>query len=333
MDDIEIDGLITCVQSRSDYCEKTDEENVAEFSENDGSASIDKSNLKKCKERIHPEDYDELDSSPLVSEIFVKHPDEESERGDPLGGFLCTALRSDATYIHAFCILKPDGILAKDLLVEERDILVTLNGRMTLGSFGYDHEGVLELFRTLPMLKTISMDKYSRTSEMFTVVEFLLEGTTEVMVKENSVKLMTQPPSVEALIYQRGNTSLAYKNEQLTLCKSPNVFTDCEHHFVVRRSLDEGFYNVYSFQVQKNESKFLGLNGRKLDVIDGKDETCVKRFRKEIVNHDVFLKPCGENNMLVFYNKSKGIYELVSRADALRDEGFGMMILPTPCQP
>lgn len=37
--------------------------------------------------------------------------------------------------------------------------------------------------------------------------------------------------------------------------------------------------------------------------------------------------------MYVYYNKSKGIYELVSRADALKDEGFGMMILQMPCQP
>lgn len=37
--------------------------------------------------------------------------------------------------------------------------------------------------------------------------------------------------------------------------------------------------------------------------------------------------------MYVYYNKFKGIYEAVSRGDALKDEGFGMIIIPTPCQP
>lgn len=37
--------------------------------------------------------------------------------------------------------------------------------------------------------------------------------------------------------------------------------------------------------------------------------------------------------MYVYYSKSKGIYELVSRADALKEEGFGMIILRTPCKP
>lgn len=37
--------------------------------------------------------------------------------------------------------------------------------------------------------------------------------------------------------------------------------------------------------------------------------------------------------MYVYYNKFKGIYEAVSRADALKDEGFGMIIIPTLCQP
>lgn len=38
-------------------------------------------------------------------------------------------------------------------------------------------------------------------------------------------------------------------------------------HFIVRKTLDEGLYLVYTFQVQKDKSKFLGLNGTKLDII------------------------------------------------------------------
>lgn len=50
-------------------------------------------------------------------------------------------------------------------------------------------------------------------------------------VKENSVKLTAEPPSVEALVYQRGNTSLTYQNGQLALCKSANLLTDCTRKF------------------------------------------------------------------------------------------------------
>lgn len=59
-----------------------------------------------------------LDDSPFVSEIFVKHADEDSDKGDALGGFLCTGSRSDGTFLHAFCSLQPDGILAKDFSVK-----------------------------------------------------------------------------------------------------------------------------------------------------------------------------------------------------------------------
>ncbi|XP_052704142.1 uncharacterized protein LOC128180246 isoform X6 [Crassostrea angulata] len=325
------------------------EENVVGISERDSAEAIDKNKLGKIFQRPSKNDYDKLDASPFVSEIFVKHPDEDSDKGDPLGGFLCTGSRSDGTFLHEFCSLQPDGILAKDLSVREKDILVRLNEKNTLGSLEYDHEGILELFRTLPTLKTISMvnfrsrfifcsfalgETYNGKSETFTTVEFLLEGTKEeIIVKENSVMLTAQPPSVEALIYQRGNTSLAYQNGQLALCKSANFLTDCTHHFVVKKTLDEGFYNVYTFQVQKNKSKFLGLNGRKLEIIDGTDEAYIKSFQIEKIKRDSFLKPRGKDDMYVYYNKFKGIYEAVSRADALKDEGFGMIIIPTPCQP
>lgn len=38
-------------------------------------------------------------------------------------------------------------------------------------------------------------------------------------------------------------------------------------HFIVRKTLDEGLYMVYTFQVQKDRSKFLGINGTKLDIV------------------------------------------------------------------
>lgn len=50
---------------------------------------------------------------------------------------------------------------------------------------------------------------------------------SDIIVKENSVKLMAQPPTVEALLFRRDFTSLAYQNGKLTLCKSANVMSDC----------------------------------------------------------------------------------------------------------
>lgn len=38
-------------------------------------------------------------------------------------------------------------------------------------------------------------------------------------------------------------------------------------HFIVRKTLDEGLYMVYTFQVQKDRSKFLGINGTKLVIV------------------------------------------------------------------
>lgn len=49
----------------------------------------------------------------------------------------------------------------------EKDILVRLNEKNTLGSREYDHEGILELFRTLPTLKTISMVTIKHIANLF----------------------------------------------------------------------------------------------------------------------------------------------------------------------
>ena len=62
--------------------------------------------------------YFQLDESQYVSEIFVKHPFQDNEGGDSLGGFLCSTVRKDGSFLHAFCTLAVDGILAKDLHVK-----------------------------------------------------------------------------------------------------------------------------------------------------------------------------------------------------------------------
>lgn len=150
-----------------------------------------------------------------------------------------------------------------------------------MGSFEYDHEVVLALFRTLPMTEKISMVIYNRKSETFTTIEFLLEGTKEeVIVKENSVKLMTMQPKVKVLMAQKDSTSLAVRNEELTLRQSASVMSDCTYHFIVRKWLDGGYYLKYSFQVQKNKSKFLGLNGTQLDIVNDTDVASIKHFVK-----------------------------------------------------
>uniref|UniRef100_K1PQ08 PDZ domain-containing protein n=1 Tax=Magallana gigas TaxID=29159 RepID=K1PQ08_MAGGI len=254
MDDIEADGLIPHVQSTS-FTVNGDEDNDVEFSETDSSAAPGNN----------------LDDSPFVSEIFVKHADEDSVKGDPLGGFLCTGSRSDGTFLHAFCSLQPDGILAKDFSVKDKDILVSLNGKKTLGSFEYDHGVVLALFRTLPMTEKISMVIYNRKSETFTTIEFLLEGTKE-------------------------------------------------DHFIVRKWLDGGYYLKYSFQVQKNKSKFLGLNGTQLDIVNDTDVASIKTFRKEKIKRDVYLRPCGRDDLYLCFNQTRKLFELKTREHKDNDD-------------
>lgn len=332
MNGFEVDGLITRVLSKTHLIGNGS--NDVTFSETGNSTTNGNNDGKYCLQRINTQDSIELDESPFVSEIFVKHPDEDNDSGNPLGGFLCSGYRSDGTFLHAFCTLEKGGILAKDLVIKDKDILVSVNGQMTLGSFKYDHQGVLSLFWTLPLSTKISMVKYNRKSETFSTMEFLLEWKKEdIIVKENSVKLMSQPPTVDALMFPRGFTSLAYQNGKLTLRKSANVMSDCAHHFIVRKTLDEGLYLVYTFQVQKDKSKFLGLNGTKLDIIDGTKDANLKKFRSEVIGRDIYLKPNGKDDMFVYYNTTKRDFELVTRTEALKEEGFGFYILSTLCQP
>nr|XP_034327309.1 uncharacterized protein LOC105332460 isoform X2 [Crassostrea gigas] len=330
MDDIEADGLIPHVQSKT-FTVNGDGDNDVEFSETDSSAAPG-NNVRILYQRLRTQDSIQLDDSPFVSEIFVKHADEDSDKGDPLGGFLCTGSRSDGTFLHAFCSLQPDGILAKDFSVKDKDILVSLNGKKTLGSFEYDHEVVLALFRTLPMTEKISMVIYNRKSETFTTIEFLLEGTKEeVIVKENSVKLMTMQPKVKVLMAQKDSTSLAVRNEELTLRQSASVMSDCTYHFIVRKWLDGGYYLKYSFQVQKNKSKFLGLNGTQLDIVNDTDVASIKTFRKEKIKRDVYLRPCGRDDLYLCFNQTRKLFELKTREHALREEGCGMLMIDTFC--
>eukprot|EP00105_Crassostrea_gigas_P016116 XP_011433375.2 PREDICTED: uncharacterized protein LOC105332460 [Crassostrea gigas] len=334
MDDIEADGLIPHVQSTS-FTVNGDEDNDVEFSETDSSAAPG-NNVRILYQRLRTQDSIQLDDSPFVSEIFVKHADEDSVKGDPLGGFLCTGSRSDGTFLHAFCSLQPDGILAKDFSVKDKDILVSLNGKKTLGSFEYDHGVVLALFRTLPMTEKISMVIYNRKSETFTTIEFLLEGTKEeVIVKENSVKLMTMQPKVKVLMAQKDSTSLAVRNEELTLRQSASVMSDCTYHFIVRKWLDGGYYLKYSFQVQKNKSKFLGLNGTQLDIVNDTDVASIKTFRKEKIKRDVYLRPCGRDDLYLCFNQTRKLFELKTRehVHALKEEGCGMFMINTFCPP
>lgn len=330
--DIDVDGLIPHVQSRT-FSVNGDGENVVEFSETDSPAAIG-NNVRNRYQRLNTQDSIQLDDSQFVSEIFVKHPQEDSDMGDPLGGFLCTGSRSDGTFLHAFCTLEKGGILAKDLVIKDKDILVSVNGQMTLGSFKYDHQGVLSLFWTLPLSTKISMVKYNRKSETFTTIEFLLEGTkAEVIVKENSVKLMSMPPRVKVLKAQKDSTSLAVQNGELTFRNSPNVMSDCSYHFIVRKTLDEGYYLKYTFQVEKNKSKFLGLNGNQLDVVDEANVASIKAFRKWIKDRDIYLRPCGRDELYLCFNQTRKIFELKTREHVLKEEGHGMSFCTTSCSP
>lgn len=49
----------------------------------------------------------------------------------------------------------------------------------------------------------------------------------EIIVKEDSVKLMNKPPTVEVLVCPKTNKSLAYTNGQLNLCHSGDVLSNC----------------------------------------------------------------------------------------------------------
>lgn len=60
---------------------------------------------------------------------------------------------------------------------------------------------------------------------------YIFPPLEEVIVKENSVKLMTMQPKVKVLMAQKDSTSLAVRNEELTLRQSASVMSDCTCKF------------------------------------------------------------------------------------------------------
>lgn len=323
--------ILKCVQSLEIKDDQNcDDEKSFEFIETTELTVIQRTKKGKQLKRIDTRESTLLDKSSLVSEIFVRYPKEDIDKEESLGGFISTIRRSDGAFLHAFCSLEEDGIFAKALHLKNKDILVSLNGIKILGSFTHDNADVVEMFRNLPMSKTISMVKYNRRSDKFTTIEFLLEiASEEIIVKEDSVKLTNDPPMVAAIVCPRSNKSLAYTNGQLNLCNSGDVSSNCAHHFVVTKTL-AGYYLAYTFQVQIDKSKYLGLKGERLDVID--KTKGIPMFRQEQIDRDVFLKPDGYDNKYVHYNETTGNYELGTRETAVA-ESFGVWIERTDCTP
>lgn len=328
-------NILKCVESLEirENIQTCNSENLVEFTETDGLTAIQRTKTGKRVQRVDTRESTQLDKSSLVSEIFVKYPKEDIDKEDALGGFISTISRSDGAYLHAFCSLEKDGIFAKDLYLKNKDILVSLNGIKILGSFTYDHAAVVELFRNLPMSRTISMVKYNRKTETFTTIEFLLEiSAEELMVKEDSVKLMNSEPTVEVLLCPKSYKSLAYTNGQLSLCTSGDVFSNCAHHFVVKEFIFDQ-YLVYTFQVQKDKSKYLGLKEGRLDIIDRPNDGPkeIPIFRVEIRSNEMYLRPFGFDNKYVQYNKATGAFELGTRETIT--EGGGLRRFSTNCKP
>lgn len=306
-------------------------EKLIEFTETKDLTVIQRTKKGKQMKRVDTRESTLLDKSSLVSEIFVRYPKKDIDKEESLGGFVSTILRSDGAFLHAFCSLDQNGIFAKDLHVKNKDILVSLNGIKVLGSFTHDHAGIVEIFRNLPMSKTISMVKYNRQTDTFTTIEFLLEiSSEEIIVKEDSVKLMNKPPTVEVLVCPKTNKSLAYTNGQLNLCHSGDVLSNCAHHFVVTETLSDLYFASYTFQVQIDESKYLCLKGGRLDVID--KSKGISKFRIEQIKRDLFLKSDGYDNKYIHYNNATGKYELGTWETAVAD-GLGLLMHRTDCKP
>ncbi|XP_022337860.2 uncharacterized protein LOC111133630 isoform X1 [Crassostrea virginica] len=265
-----------------------------------------------------------------MSEIFVRHPYKESPDGDPLGGFLRTREREDQTFLHTFCNLEDDGILAKDLKVKTEDILVRLNNKQILGSVEFNHCTVLEIFQTLPIETTIYMEIYNQDSHLFTTIEFLLHGFKNVMVTGENVKLMVESPTVIALEFPRESKFLVDDNGRLSYRAVPNHKTDCSCHFVLRKYFDDkNWCSVYSFQVQKDPALYLCYNGTTLDFTD---EKSIPKFRKFDRLQEIFLTPVGKEGMYIYYNQCKTMFVLAPEREAFREEGYGLAIRQINCQ-
>ncbi|XP_078312478.1 uncharacterized protein LOC111132824 isoform X2 [Crassostrea virginica] len=281
-----------------------------------------------------------------VSEIFVKHLFQDNEGGDSLGGFLCSTVRKDGSFLHAFCTLAVDGILAKDLHVKNKNILVQLNDKQVLGSFEYDHDRVIETFKSLPMETAIKMEIYDRESQELKTIEFTLEGIREeVIVKEESVQLMVSPPSVNALEFQRQTKFFIHENGRLSFQTVANHKRDCKSHFVVRKKIDEkSWCQVYSFQLEKIPSRYLGFNGTTFDFIDS-NETNAPVFKRVEKKGEYFLSPSctsgcfGSSDFrrdfkgkFLYYDTAKEMFVLAPTQEVLTKEGYGLAMRETQCR-
>ncbi|XP_048744437.1 uncharacterized protein LOC125657735 [Ostrea edulis] len=344
MDDV--DGL--CVKSvlrRRDSEKDVDDHPTCDVTDN-GNTNDDEFFVKErvgkqYLQRLNTQDSIELDESRCSSPIYVRHSQEDQDPGDPLGGFLCTISRKDGTFIHALCTLDDVGILAKHLQVREKDILVSLDSTHLLDSESKTHEEVLRMFTTLPLGQPIIMIVYNRKSENFTSIEFQLEGVKggnaekiDIIVREESVKLMAQPPKVLAFKFPNESKFLVNDNGQLSFDHVEDFRIDCSCHFIVNTTMDrKDWHTVYRYQVQKDKTKYLGINGNRLDLVDGSANTKQTLFRQEMIQREILLKPCAHGDMAVFYNRSRGMLELVSRDYALDRAAYGIRMVPTSCSP
>lgn len=290
----------------------------------------------RCLQRINTRTSSELDETILVSEIFVRHQREDTDKGDPLGGFLCSISRKDETNFHAFCTLDENGILAKYLHVKEKDILVSLNSAQLLESPSLYHEDVMELFKTLPIGELITMVFYNRKTKLFSTVEFELKGirqgeaNEDVIVKTECVKLTSSrrlSPTVKALRIPNQSKFLLFDNGRLLYSPIPDFLRDCRCHFIVWRDLNDSTLRFeYRYQAQKDKSKYLGIRGNNLELIDGSDIGST-RFQQEEKEGLILLKLAGGKNMIVCYNKDRGVYEALPYSAELKPEHRINMVL------
>lgn len=81
---------------------------------------------------------------------------------------------------------------------------------------------------------------------------YIFPPLEEVIVKENSVKLMTMQPKVKVLMAQKDSTSLAVRNEELTLRQSASVMSDCTCKFKVHQVQTHLFIYMPSYLIKSN---------------------------------------------------------------------------------
>ncbi|XP_061184800.1 uncharacterized protein LOC133192807 isoform X2 [Saccostrea echinata] len=349
-DDLEEDGLIANLasikcsplksppstdvaynSSSTDVTERLSSADVTNSPNTPKQNDVDEKVIKSLR-RVDTQISDELDTKP-TSEIFVRHQWEDTIQGDGLGGFLCSTTLKDGTNLHAFCSLDANGILAKSLHVKEKDILVSLNSAQLLDPPSISTEDVLELFRTLPIGEPINMVIYSRKTKLFTFIDFQLEAIKKVMLKTAYVKLTSSghfPPTVKALRIPNQPKFLVFDEGRLQCSQINDFLRDCRCHFIVKKSLNEDTWRFeYRYQVQKDTSKYLGIKGNTLDLMDESDKE-LTLFQQEERNGLVLLKLSRRNDMTVSFNEDRGVYEVRPHCFDLKPE-HGINMVRTNC--